>query len=209
VTDWRHEQSPVRDQGTRSACVGFSVCAALEWLNDDDEQLSPEDSLWAAHRVGGDPASEGTSVQWACEGLTTHSQVVETAWPFGNPPFPAARPDAATAQINQRAFPRWERIQQPSVPRLREVLEDRRPIVVTVRFVPLAWLASGGEIDAAADATSIGGHAVLATGVDDDDRVRFKNSWGEDWGDGGYGTMTRRYLDEFGVVAHALGDGPT
>lgn len=42
-----------------------------------------------------------------------------------------------------------------------------------------------------------GGHAVLAVGYDLDKRVLFiKNTWGEKWGQKGYGTITFDYLDQ-------------
>lgn len=42
-----------------------------------------------------------------------------------------------------------------------------------------------------------GGHALLAVGYDLDKRIIFlKNSWGEKWGNKGYGTITFDYLDQ-------------
>ena len=49
---------------------------------------------------------------------------------------------------------------------------------------------------------------MLAVGVVDEDNkdcLIFKNSWGTWWGQGGYGFMTREYVDNFGVVAHVVG----
>ncbi len=41
----------------------------------------------------------------------------------------------------------------------------------------------------------IGGHVVLAVGYDDAARqLLIRNSWGPDWGDGGYGTMPYDYV---------------
>ena len=41
----------------------------------------------------------------------------------------------------------------------------------------------------------IGGHAVLAVGYDNEDRVFIvRNSWGEGWGDAGYFYMPYAYL---------------
>jgi len=45
------------------------------------------------------------------------------------------------------------------------------------------------------DEEVLGGHAVLAVGyVEDEQRFRVRNSWGEDWGDAGYFTMPYAYL---------------
>ena len=50
--------------------------------------------------------------------------------------------------------------------------------------------------------TLLGGHAVLAVGYDDNKQIgsappgalKFRNSWGVGWGDGGYGWMPYQYL---------------
>ena len=42
-----------------------------------------------------------------------------------------------------------------------------------------------------------GGHAVLAVAYDDlTKRVTFRNSWGAEWGDTGYGTMPYSYFSK-------------
>lgn len=42
----------------------------------------------------------------------------------------------------------------------------------------------------------MGGHAVMAVGYDDSRNVLlFRNSWGAEWGNGGYGTMPYEYLE--------------
>lgn len=199
-------QTDVRNQGAgRQTCVGFALTAAQEWHDGAAETLSPENVMWAAHRVGGDPALEVTSVQFACEGLTADGQVLETAWPYGNPPYPADRPDAATAPVNQRPLQNWERIDPPDPDEIGRALADSHPVVVTVRFVPRAWFGTDGVVDASPGATIAGGHAVLAVGVDVNDSLIVKNSWGPAWGDDGYGFITPRYLAHFGVVAHVIG----
>jgi C1A family cysteine protease len=55
----------------------------------------------------------------------------------------------------------------------------------------------------------VGGHAIVAVGYDDNKKVTnrnggdettgallFRNSWGPDWGDGGYGWLPYKYVLE-------------
>ena len=84
-------------------------------------------------------------------------------------------------------------------------------VVLTVRFVPDAWYhpKPGPLIEAAPQAPRIGSHAVVVVGVlagDDDlpDALLVKNSWGQGWGDEGYGYLAESYLAEHGVAAHVL-----
>jgi C1A family cysteine protease len=44
----------------------------------------------------------------------------------------------------------------------------------------------------------LGGHAVLAVGYDDDKQwIIFRNSWGESWGDKGYGYLPYKYVQKY------------
>jgi C1A family cysteine protease len=46
----------------------------------------------------------------------------------------------------------------------------------------------------------LGGHAVLAVGYDDaTQRFTIRNSWGANWGQGGYFTMPYPYLTTSGL----------
>jgi C1A family cysteine protease len=47
------------------------------------------------------------------------------------------------------------------------------------------------------DEVILGGHAVLAVGYDDSEqRFIVRNSWGDEWGDGGYFSMPYAFLTE-------------
>jgi C1A family cysteine protease len=46
----------------------------------------------------------------------------------------------------------------------------------------------------------LGLHAVLAVGYDDSNHVvTIKNSWGTEWGEGGYGRLTYQYVERYGI----------
>jgi hypothetical protein len=48
------------------------------------------------------------------------------------------------------------------------------------------------------DDSHCGGHAILLVGYDLDQKAfRFKNSWGDDWGQSGYGTLEFDYVDSY------------
>ena len=44
----------------------------------------------------------------------------------------------------------------------------------------------------------MGGQAICIVGYDDDKKmIKFKNSWGPQWGDSGYGYISYSYVEKF------------
>lgn len=203
--DHRSAQTPVRSQGNRATCVGFAVASAHEWHRGNGERLSVEDVMWAGHQVDGVPGREEIKVQWALEGLDAHNHATETAWPYGQPHWSDGRP--AVAADDLVVLPVWERVVPVDYDRVVAAVAAARPVVLTVGFVPAAWYGSG-QVDAPRGQRVRGSHAVVVVGASaDPDALTVKNSWGENWRQAGYGTLTRPYLEEYGVVAHILLDG--
>lgn len=205
VSDFRAHQTPVRNQGDRPTCVGFAVSAAHEWMAGDDVVRSPEDAMWAAHQIGSVPGREETSVSWALTGLQIHEHATELAWPYGTPRWPAGRPVAALDAANRRALPGWRALGAVTLQTIRDELERGFAVVLSLRVVRSAWRDPTGIVDAEPGKKTPGNHAVLAVGVRDaDDQLIIKNSWGERWGQGGFGFVARRYLDHYALRAHVL-----
>ncbi len=208
MVDHRSLQTPVRDQGDRPTCVAFAVSAAHEWQADDDHVRSTEDAMWAAHQIAEVPGREETTVSWALQGLDRHEHSTEIAWPYGAPRWSAGRPAAALDDGARRPLGPWRELGSSSFDTVTHELAAGRPVILTVRVVPLAWYHDGALIDAEANLKTPGSHAVLAVGaLDRPDRLIIKNSWGSGWGENGYGYLTRRYHDHYGLRAHSL-EGP-
>ncbi len=213
VVDHRPQQSAVRNQGNRPTCVGFAVSAAHEWMARDGIMRSPEDVIWAGHQQGGPAAAQETSVRLALGGLQAHRHAREEAWPYGNPSWPAPRPPAATLADNQRSLPVWRQLSAVTLSTVQDELVQGNAVILTLRVVYSAWRQPGGVIDADPGRKTPGNHAVVAVGVRTSadgatQRIIVKNSWGENWGDAGYGFVSRRYLETYGVRAYVLEQRP-
>jgi hypothetical protein len=171
-----------------------------------DRLRSVEDVLWAAHQIGGNPNVEGTTVQYALQGLQRHRHADEAAWPYGSPAFPAERPADAKDAQNQVELAAWRRMPSLDLDTVANEIARGRAVVLTVGVVLGAWPKSG-QVDAPAGRKTPGAHAVLAVGTTNlgsELRIIIKNSWGAGWGVNGYGFVSRRYLDEYGRAGHVL-----
>lgn len=209
MIDRVQEQSPVRNQGDRGTCVAFAVSAAHEWLAGMTEVRSVEDAMWAAHEMMAAPGKgEETSVNYALRGLEAHEHAKEGAWPYGNPKWQSGRTVAALESANRRALPTWRRLDDHDLPSIRVELEVGNAVVLTIGVVRKAWLASAGWVDAMVGEKVAGNHTVLVVGASEDGdaepRLKVKNSWGEGWGEDGFGIISKRYLDIYGICAHAM-----
>jgi C1A family cysteine protease len=210
VIDLEGAQSPVACQGDRGTCTGFAVAASHNWMGDDDELRSAEDVIWAAHEVR--PGySDAVSVQAALGGLEANEHASEPSWPYGVPHWSSGRPAAALDGTNRRALPPWRRLAEPSFELIHDELVATRAVVLTVGLVHYAWQKPGVMIDAAPGEKVPGKHAVLVVGASEKGEpvevLKVKNSWGPDWGNGGYALLSRGYLDTYGVCAHAIEAG--
>jgi hypothetical protein len=209
MIDRTGEQSPVRNQGDRGTCVAFAVSAAHEWVAGATEGRSAEDAMWAAHEIMTVPGKgEETSVSYALQGLETHEHAAENSWPYGNPRWQSGRTEAARDGANRLGLPKWRRLPDHDLGSIHDELVLGNAIVLTIGVVRAAWLTPKGQVDAAPGEKVVGNHAVLVVGASEErevkPRLKVKNSWGRGWGENGFGTISKRYLEVYGICTHAM-----
>jgi C1A family cysteine protease len=207
--DWRNhnEESwlgPVMNQGNCGACVAFALAATLEaqysiqtglsWLRPT---LSPQ-SLFAC----GDGRCD---FGWTIEGASEHVQQ------FGIPdeacmPYTSGSTgnDAECSSQCKDAEKRSLRIASYDSPSagggsmeaVKRAL-TKGPLVTSLN-VSEDFVTYGGGVYKHSWGESLGGHAVSIVGYDDDKKAwLIRNSWGPEWGEGGYGWIS--YYDDSGV----------
>lgn len=123
----------------------------------------------------------------------------EEVWPYSDDATTFLRrpTQAAVAQAAGRKVTTAEAVPQ-SLTAMRSCLAQGKPFVygfsVYPSFETRAVEASGVVPMPRAGERPIGGHDVLIVGYDDRKRAfRFLNSWGDSWGDGGFGWMPYSY----------------
>jgi len=207
VIDLEEAQSPVADQDDRETCTGFAVAAAHDWMGGEVEPRSAEDVIWAARQIGAG-SGDAVSVQAALGGLEINQHASEPAWPYGVPHWSVGRPAAALESANRRSFPGWRRLSGVGLELMRDELAEGNAVVLTGWVVLGAWQEAGTLIDAPPGAKVPGRHAVLVVGASEEgesvELVKVKNSWGSGWGERGYASLSRGYVETYGICAHTL-----
>lgn len=78
------------------------------------------------------------------------------------------------------------------------ILKNKTPVVFNIKWYPGAIDNNSGHISMPSKsdlkAPSFG-HVILLTGYDSDKKLfNYRNSWGTNWGNGGYGTVSEQFL---------------
>jgi hypothetical protein len=177
---------PPRDQEHAGTCAAFTGAAICEVLLSKDEHLSPEFIYY--HRAN--KPHGGMFGRDVFHVLRRIGTVPETMYPYaqGGSDVP---PDGKLYKVaEQHRIEKYARV--TTIEGLKRALIELGPCYLglpqynhTERF----WDKSAGY-------TVSGGHSVMVFGYDSVGFL-FLNSWGESWGDGGYGLLP---YEDFGLV---------
>lgn len=199
----------IREQGAFGTCVGFGA-AALKNIQEVaqkdyiDGGFSPLFIYTLCKQQDGYPNIEGTFIHLAMENLTKVGIPTEKRFPYEQLVAPCQIPiipeyiktEAATYKIKTYAS-----IPLVDIDALKRALLVS-PVVMGAQVRDTFMFPAYGGWIAAPYGTYYGGHCVIIDGYDDDMThdfdgettrkgfVRIVNSWGEDWGDNGYGYIS-------------------
>lgn len=187
----------IRDQGSRVTCVAFAVSDVHAVARGAFAPLSVEHLYYhAVRRAPGRNPSKGVSLPTILSALRLDGQATEAGWPYLDP-LPH---DLSAWKPPKSAVPVYRREHDVGGVTLKTItaeLNNKRPVVITFRmtesfFTPINGFVSAGNPGADADY-----HAVIAVGYGQNggnDVVLVRNSWGANWGIGGYGWVEAGYL---------------
>lgn len=203
--DLRPFMTAVENQGETNSCAANAVAGAYEYLvkrhlGDDAYDVSRLFIYYNGRAVDGwESQDEGSVIGSLIEALKQYGACSEQTWPFkersvNKEPSAQAYEEAASFLIEDCA------VVPTSLDAWKSVLAEGYPIIFGIslfqsfdrqRKPGLVPMPSRTE----ASRESHGGHAMLAVGYSDADRVFVvRNSWGTDWGDAGYCYIPYDYL---------------
>jgi hypothetical protein len=220
VYDWSKAMSPVKDQGRLGSCVGFALTAMKEWqeirektiqrkLNGvslrDVANLSEAWVYWNSKLIDPWPGVEGTSIRYAMKVLQKQGIPPEYTWLYNDINRGEPHPSAARLAIWGMIGSYW-RIENLSD--LKKALTVQPVPIGILCFREIMSVGSNGVIPMPARPDEVfGGHAICCVGFSDvTRRLKFKNSWGSNWGARGYGYISYEYAEKYMLDAWACSD---
>lgn len=218
---YREWELYTKDQGYRPSCSIFAVVNALEFQNavaiGRPEKLSEEYLIWATRRTLGmaaDAQGEHASPEVEDAGFSL-SEVVGALRTYGIPlqaempnmrGLPMNRIEAPAEEVVRRARARREVFTYPipgrdndtRIENIVHALNEEVPVVIGMRWPMLrtlkgALISTQPPIEGYSHAVTLVGY-YNDSGVPDETRFIFRNSWGANWGAGGCGFVELRYL---------------
>lgn len=200
---------PVRDQGTVGSCVGHAVGAAICSIKKFQHQYQQWESpgwIYNGGRLleGTLNKDAGCMPRDALEFVRKHGQLLERDWPYNESKLDTTDPlkyikDRAITPFAPMDFV-YTRVDNGLQGIMSALAEGHLVTIGTVWFE--TWMETNGLLPPAdAKINIIGGHETLLYGYNTKEKLLLgMNSWGTDWGRGGYYLMPFEEIPIFKAV---------
>jgi C1A family cysteine protease len=174
--DLRDAMFPVRDQGSQGSCAAMSGGAVKDWQETLDVNIEEYMSPQFIYFNREDRYQEGMYMRDLMKIMKNLGTCVESSHPYGNLGTPSndAYDEAKNFVIQGYA-------DVSTINGLKTALADDGPCVIAVpvyNYGPRLWHQFSGQ-------NLLGGHAMTIVGYNAEGFI-IRNSWGDDWEDGGH-----------------------
>lgn len=205
--DLRSYCSPIENQGNLGSCTGQAIAGAIELLNKRNRKPTDVSRLFIYYYerllLGTVNYDSGAYIRDGIKATNKYGASLERYWPytiskFKQEPITEAKNDALNRKVT-----RYERVLD--FDGCIDALSNGYPVImgfsVYSSFMTTSVARTGNmPFPNTSREPLLGGHAVLLVGYDKTRKVFIvRNSWGTDWGDGGYFYMPFRVITTPGM----------
>ena len=201
--DLREWASPVEEQRQLGSCTAQAVIGAYELLTkmhypDQFVDLSRLFLYYNARKLSGDINEDiGAYISTAIEAVKTYGLCREDLWPYDPNKFDVEPGYKCYRDARKRTIDQVYEI--TSHEEIVDMLDRQHPVVVGVAvYSDFDRINNHSTILKMPTATEepIGSHAMCIVGYDDStQQFLLRNSFGDDWGEGGYFWIPYEYSD--------------
>lgn len=205
--DLRPYMPPVYDQQELGSCTANALCGLRQYYamlnHKDNTSLSRLYLYWHERELEGTVDEDsGAMLRDGMKVLKKLGVCPEEDWPYVIERFTEKPSEKAEADAGKYKITSYRRVH--NLHELKTSLQHGLPVALGIEVyesMESEEVARTGEIPVPQEGEQfLGGHAILACGYDDEKKhVIIRNSWGEEWGDKGYGYLPYEYF-EAGLV---------
>lgn len=201
MVDYSSLMNPVRNQGNLGSGVGFAMAYTLEYFILKQLNikviLSPLFIYYQARKIrDAVKLDAGAFIKDVIKVAQSNGIVEEESWPYKVSKF-AVQPPKSTEKVIHYFVD--DVAQVKTLKQIKDALSDFGPVIIGISIYESFYKESSGLIKMPARKESIiGGHAICLVGFDDQTLLfKFKNCWGTEWGENGYGFIPYDYIEKF------------
>lgn len=202
AVDLRKYCTSIENQLSLGSCTAFALVGNLEYIKQKKVRKDLNFSklfLYYNERVmrNNEDFDSGASLRDGIKSLVKKGDCLEKFWPYKIRKFRVKPPEYAYENALDFQIKSYYRI--TALSEMKHTISQGFPFVfgfgVYESFESEIVARTGMVPLPRPDETVLGGHAVMAVGYDDGNNYFIvRNSWGKDWGDGGYFYMPYDYL---------------
>ncbi|MGJ1404493.1 C1 family peptidase [Sphingobacterium sp. G1-14] len=186
------------DQGAQSSCVAWAVCYALKSYQEavekrrkptDYSQIFSPSYIYNQIKLSG--CGSGSYIDRALDLIKQEGVVPYNQFPYDE--FNCLRMPSSSEKNNAKpyAIAEWRTVPLENQVDVKSHIASGFPVVIGMMIDEGFQALRGGNIYHYSSGNEKGGHAMVVVGYDDH-KGAFKviNSWGTQWGDGGFGWIS-------------------
>ncbi len=201
--DLRTELPPVYDQGSAGSCTAQSVCAAFHFCQMKARLFNFAPSRLFTYYTtrdieGTTQEDSGAMIRSAIKSLNKFGACPESIWPYDLAKLTHKPTVTCYDTASRHTAVSYKQVSQ-TLDQLKGCLAEGYPfafgMIVHASFEGEEVANTGVVKMPSSSEQPLSGHAVLVVGYDDvTQRFLVRNSWGTDWGMGGYFTLPYAFV---------------